>query len=777
MLLLITERNIIMNKKQKISAVMTMALAITICAAAVPASAEDSVSGTVSVSAEENSVNNGEEKNGNEENTNVVNNNVQNNPNAISLYAASQSGSGWEFDDATGTLTVTSNTGTTNWKNNIMDKNSINKLVIESEVTEIESYAFYDCEKLESITIPTSVEIIGESAFYECKGLKTAVIPEGVKIIGKYAFGDCKNLESITIPSTVETIGEYAFYNCTGLKTAFISEGVKTIAPGAFYGCESLESITIPSTVETIGNAAFSDCKELKTAVISEGVKTIDAGAFYGCASLESITIPKTVKTIGVSAFFDCFGLKSVTISEGVKTIGGSAFNSCEKLESITIPSTVEIIDVAAFQRCTGLKTAVISEGVKTIDAGAFHGCEKLESITIPSTVETIGNIAFYGCKGLKTAVIPEGVKTIGESAFNSCEKLEAITIPSTVEAIGKGAFYGCTGLKYAVVGKNVKTIGADAFKDCTSIETIYYYDSTPTDNFPTDCAQAKITENSDGTVTLEFTNIPTGAPKVVIHDIGRKISKVILPSGFENITVEHTDHFEDAGTVTVPATTGNEGEKVYKCTVGGEILRTEKLPKLDDTTTNPTNTTTGNSSFAPTPNSFTAPSINASVEIKNGKAVIRWDKIKNADSYVVYIKRNGRYVKLTETEKTSVTVKNLKNGQSYCFKIRYKVNGRLASSSQEILVVMGNGKKPAVTASAYENSVKLTWSEVDGAEAYAVYKVSDGKAKKLIETQKTGVKVSGLDSQTEYSFIVRVKIDGKWSTMKRSDIVTVLTK
>ena len=822
MLLLITERSIIMNKKQKISAVMTMALAITICAAAVPASAEDSVSGTVSVSAEENSVNNGEEKNGNEENTNVVNNNVQNNPNAISLYAASQSGSGWEFDDATGTLTVTSNTGTTNWKNNIMDKNSINKLVIESEVTEIESYAFYDCEKLESITIPTSVEIIGERAFYECKGLKTAVIPEGVKIIGKYAFGDCKNLESITIPSTVETIGEYAFYNCTGLKTAFISEGVKTIAPGAFYGCESLESITIPSTVETIGNAAFSDCKELKTAVISEGVKTIDAGAFYGCASLESITIPKTVKTIGVSAFFDCFGLKSVTISEGVKTIGSSAFNNCKKLETITIPSTVEIIDVAAFQRCAGLKSVTISEGVKTIDAGAFHGCEKLESITISSTVETIGNIAFYGCKGLKTAVIPEGVKTIGKSAFFGCEKLETITIPSTVETIGDGAFadcnalktavisegvktiggaffdceklgsiiiptsvetigdkafWNCIELKYAVIGKNVKTIGADAFKDCTSLETIYYYDSTPTDNFPTDCAQAKITENSDGTVTLEFTNIPTGATKVIIHDVGKTISKVVLPSGFEGIKVEHTDHFEDAGTVTVPATTDNEGEKVYKCTVGGEILRTEKLPKLDDTTTNPTNTTTGNSSFAPTPNSFTAPSINASVEIKNGKAVIRWDKIKNADSYVIYIEKNGKFVKLKETEKTSVTVKNLKAGKSYKFKIAYTINGRVSKNAQEILVSMSGIEKPIVTASSDENSVTLRWNKIEGAEAYAVYKVTDGKAKKLIETQKNGVKINGLESQTEYSYIVRVKINGEWSTMTKSDIVTVLTK
>ena len=129
------------------------------------------------------------------------------------------------------------------------------------------------------------------------------------------------------------------------------------------------------------------------------------------------------------------------------------------------------------------------------------------------------------------------------------------------------------------------------------------------------------------------------------------------------------------------------------------------------------------------------------------------------------------------ETEKTSVTVKNLKAGKSYKFKIAYTINGRVSKNAQEILVSMSGIEKPIVTASSDENSVTLRWNKIEGAEAYAVYKVTDGKAKKLIETQKNGVKINGLESQTEYSYIVRVKINGEWSTMTKSDIVTVLTK
>ena len=325
-----------------------------------------------------------------------------------------------------------------------------------------------------------------------------------------------------------------------------------------------------------------------------------------------------------------------------------------------------------------------------------------------------------------------------------------------------------CPSLKYAVLGKSV-TDDKVIFIGDNALETLYYYEGNPTGKLPTDCSQAKIIENSDGTLTLEFTHIPDGTTEVIIHDLHKPIRNVILPTGSEDITIKHT-HYEDNGTVTVPATKEKEGEKEYRCTICGEVLRKEILPKLvPDIIYGP--------GVIPEPNSFTPPSINVSAEVLNGRAVLSWSKIRNASSYTVYIKRNGKYVKLTETDKTTVTVKNLAYGKSYSFKIAYSVNGRLTNNSQEIAVVMSDSKKPVVTASADEHSVSLRWSKVEGAEAYAVYKVVNGKAKKLIETQKTGVRISGLDSQTEYSYIVRVKLDGEWQTMKRSDIITVRTK
>lgn len=58
-------------------------------------------------------------------------------------------------------------------------------------VTEIDDYAFYNCEKLEVINIP-----------------------QGVTRIGTYAFADCEELVRVRIPSSVTEIGNNAFLNC-----------------------------------------------------------------------------------------------------------------------------------------------------------------------------------------------------------------------------------------------------------------------------------------------------------------------------------------------------------------------------------------------------------------------------------------------------------------------------------------------------------------------------------------------------------------------------------
>jgi hypothetical protein len=50
-------------------------------------------------------------------------------------------------------------------------------VVIPDGVTNIDDYAFYNCENITSITIPDSVTNIGADAFTGCKNLKTVVTP------------------------------------------------------------------------------------------------------------------------------------------------------------------------------------------------------------------------------------------------------------------------------------------------------------------------------------------------------------------------------------------------------------------------------------------------------------------------------------------------------------------------------------------------------------------------------------------------------------------------
>ena len=86
-----------------------------------------------------------------------------------------------------------------------------------SEVTAIETEAFYKCTKLTSITIPNSVVSIGYGAFEGCSGLTSVTIGNSVTSIGDYAFAVCSGLTSVTIPKSVKSIGESAFCNCISI--------------------------------------------------------------------------------------------------------------------------------------------------------------------------------------------------------------------------------------------------------------------------------------------------------------------------------------------------------------------------------------------------------------------------------------------------------------------------------------------------------------------------------------------------------------------------------
>lgn len=428
---------------------------------------------------------------------------------------------------------------------------------ITGNPTVIDNYMFYECSQLTDFEIPGSVKKIGYAAFYNT-ALKEAVIPASVTEIDDWAFGECQNLEKAVLPDGLKSIGGAAFYECPELTDSNIPDSVTTLGDFAFGWCPKLKDMTIPDTIDNFGKCVFantpgvtidtsrkyfiptvdgikdlpytgsevtqpdmeitvngvtlkedSDYEVSYSSNTEIGMATMDInfkGQYVGhlTRTFNVVQIEMSDENITVAGIHNTrYTGKKIVMSklavraDGRTLIPGTDYTVAYK--NNLNPGTAEIT-IAGKGNYTGtvvktfnililkgstytvgtMKYKVTNAAINGKGTVAIMGTVKAKTdrtftlLSVPGTVKiggitynvTMVNVgAFSGYTYLKKVVIGNGVKAIGSNAFYGCKSIASIIIGRGVTAIGGKTFYGCSKLaSISVLSSSIKLIGRETF-------------------------------------------------------------------------------------------------------------------------------------------------------------------------------------------------------------------------------------------------------------------------------------------------------------------------
>lgn len=153
---------------------------------------------------------------------------------------------------------------------------------------------YYGKQTKKRIVIPSNVTEIDNEIFSDNLYLKNIKLPNGLEKIGTETFWNCTALSKVNIPTTVNYIGKSAFWNCYNLRKIKISDQVTEILPYTFCFCTLLSKISFPKALEKIGERAFENCRGISGILdlSNTNIKEIGKYAFKGCIFLHCVILP-----------------------------------------------------------------------------------------------------------------------------------------------------------------------------------------------------------------------------------------------------------------------------------------------------------------------------------------------------------------------------------------------------------------------------------------------------------------------------------------------------
>ncbi len=391
-----------------------------------------------------------------------------------------------------------------------IDNEPVVNLVIPDNIDKMPSRAFYNYEKLESVSFSNPKLVFEMNWASGCTNLKSMYVDSYdtwmSRDFDQYGDSILKNIECLYIDG--EPVIDYV-----------IPEGETRISDYAFYGYKGIKSITLPAGIEYIGVGAFSEsglenvyvdslevwfdiCR--KNATLNDYFGT--TGIPLGCAKNFSIggeppvdlVIPETITDIPDLAFWNVKSLRSVTLHKGITDIGSSAFLGCTNLKYVYVPDFTTWSKICRLNADASLEVIyidnepvvdfVVPEGTESLPAVCFKNYDKLESITIGSGLKSIGANCFTDCDNLKNVYVDSmstwfnlkfaddtaNPMNVAENLYIAGKSIENLVIDETLTSIPANAFADCKGIKSVTLHGNITSIGENAFAGCTNIESVY---------------------------------------------------------------------------------------------------------------------------------------------------------------------------------------------------------------------------------------------------------------------------------------------------------------
>lgn len=338
----------------------------------------------------------------------------------------------------------------------------------------------------------TPVIYVGEGAFRDTS-VTAVTLPDSVTQIGSYAFYNCRWLASINLTQNVRSIGEYAFANAVRLQSCGDLSSVTAIPEGCFLGCAQLDAVTLSANTRTVGALAFADCSSLTEIVLPGSVTSIGAQAFEDCSALTSLTLSASLTSFGEGALAGCTSLASVTVPEGSTRLtleDGNLYIGAQLIRyfagdkeetSFTLPAGKTSVGANAFENASALTSLVFPAGT-TLSRNALVGVTALESLTLPTlnfgeddylaalfgapAQETAGSRSFFIPSTLSTVTFNGSVTELAPYAFYGATGLTAVEGLGELTSIGDGAF-AYTGISSYEIPATVRSFGARVFEGC----------------------------------------------------------------------------------------------------------------------------------------------------------------------------------------------------------------------------------------------------------------------------------------------------------------------